>query len=104
MNTETFQGTVEVTKPIKKQKKKVASTSVTAFEGSAKQRATDCERIVIFVQQNPGSSREEIMNGTGIRLQSTTGNVSYLLKKGLIKERETKLQRGRHVGRLWPLP
>jgi len=103
MNTETFQEAVEAIKPIKKKKKKkIANTSVAAFEETAEQRVTDCERIVIFVKENPGSSREEVMNGTGIRLQSTTGNVSYLLKKGMIEQRETKLQRGRKVGQLWP--
>jgi predicted HTH transcriptional regulator len=102
MNTETFQEAVEAIKPIKKKKKQIANTSVTAFQNTAEQRVTDCKRIVIFVKENPGSSREEVTNGTGIRLQSTTGNVSNLLKKGLIEERETKLQRGRKVGQLWP--
>jgi predicted HTH transcriptional regulator len=102
MNTETFQEAVEEIQSLKKKKKQVADTSVAAFEETAKQRVTDCERIIIFVKQHPGSSREEVMNGTGIRLQSTTGNISHLVKRGLMEERETKLQRGRQVGRLWP--
>jgi hypothetical protein len=103
INTETFQDIVEAIKSVKKKKKKVASTSVAAFEDTAPQRVTGCKRIVIFVEHNPGSSREEVMKGTGIKLQTVTGNVTYLIKNRLIEQREVKLNdAGRKVGRLWP--
>lgn len=102
MNTETLQDAVEAIKSVKKKKKKVASTSVAAFKETAKQRVTDCERIVVFVKQNPGTSREEITSGTGIKLQTVTGNVTHLIKNRLIEQRPVKLNdAGRKVGQLW---
>ena len=102
MDTQTFTNAIETIKK-KKRKTNVSSTSVAAYEDTVKQRVTDCERIIIFIKGNPGSSREEVTNTTGIPLQSTTGNIWHLLKQGLIEERGTKLNRsGRNVGQLWP--
>jgi predicted HTH transcriptional regulator len=101
MNAQIFENAIESIKK-KKRKTHVSPTSVAAYESVRKQRVTDYERIVSFIKSNPGSSREEVTHGTGIQLQSVTGDVSHLLKKGLIEERDTKLQRGRKVGRLWP--
>ena len=95
----------------KKRKTKVASTSCTAYEEYkkneqqviAEKQPTDCERIVKFVKENPGCTRDEIAEGTRIKLQTVTGNVTQLVKKGLLEERGTTLNAsGRKVGRLWP--
>jgi hypothetical protein len=64
-------------------------TEKSAGTGSEEERATS-ER-----QLNHRANQQ-------VERQSVTGNISHLLKKGLIEERETKLQRGRKVGRLWP--
>jgi len=101
MDAQIFENTSETINK-KKRKAHVSSTSVAAYDATRAQRVTDCERIVLFIAGNPGSSREDVTHGTGIQLQSVTGNVSHLLKKGLIEERDTKLQCARKVGRLWP--
>jgi hypothetical protein len=101
MDTQIFANAIGAIKR-KKRKTQVSPTSVAAYQSVRRQRVTDCERIVSFIKNNPGSSREEVTHGTGIQLQSVTGDVSHLLKKGQIEERDTKLQRGRKVGRLWP--
>ena len=104
MDTQIFANAIETIKK-KKRKTNVSPTSIAAYESVRRRRVTDCERIVSFIKSNPGSSREEVTNTTGIPLQSTTGNISHLLKQGLVEERGTKLNRsGRNVGQLWPPP
>jgi DNA-binding MarR family transcriptional regulator len=103
MNTETFQEAVEAIKPIKKKKKNVASTSVAAFEETAGARVTEKQQIIAIIETHPGSTREQIAEGTGLKLQSVTGNVTLLVRNRLIEERGTTLNRsGRKVRKLWP--
>lgn len=103
MDTKTFQDTIEAIKAAKKKKKKVASTSVAAFQETAGARVTEKERIVAYIDKHPGCSREEIAEGTELKLQSVTGNVTHLLRGGQIKEEGVKLnETGRKVGKLWP--
>ena len=59
-------------------------------------------QIVKFIKENPGCTRDQIAEGTKIKLQTVTGNVSHLVKKGLIEEQGTTLNgSGRKVGKLW---
>jgi hypothetical protein len=96
----------------KKRKTKVAPTSVIAYgdykhneeQVIAEKRLTDKDRIVNFIKEYPGCTREQIAEGTGIKLQTVTGNVTQLIRKCRIKEGGTTLNRsGRKVGRLWPV-
>lgn len=99
MNTETFQDVVEV---IKKKKKKLNPVSVATLASTVKERATADERIMAFIRQNPGSTREEIVEGTGIKWQTVTGNIAHLIGNHLIEQCGTKPNKqGREVGRLW---
>jgi hypothetical protein len=105
MDTETFNttDTIEKAKPKKKQHKQVAQTSIDAFEATAEARVTEKQRIVDFIALHPGASREEIAEGTKMKLQSCTGNVTALVRNGQIQEESSKLNKGgRKVNRLWP--
>lgn len=42
------------------------------------------KKVLTWLQENPGSTRREIENGTGMLLQSVLGRVSELLDKKLI--------------------
>jgi DNA-binding MarR family transcriptional regulator len=87
----------------KKQKKQVADTSVAAFNETAMAHVTEKHRIIDFIAKHPGASREEIAEGTGMKLQSCTGNVTALVRNGHISEEGGKLNKGgRKVHRLWP--
>ena len=109
IDNETFKDMIDTIKR-KKRKTKVAPTSVDAYEEykaneqevMAEKQPTDCQQIVKFVKENPGCTRDQIAEGTKIKLQTVTGDVSHLVKKGLIEEQGTTLNgSGRKVGKLW---
>lgn len=111
MDNQTFTHVINTIKR-KKRKTEVAPTSVDAYEAYkhneeqviADKRLTHKDRIVEFIKENPGCTREQIAEGTGIKLQTVTGNVTQLLRKCRIEERGTTLNRsGRKVGQLWPV-
>ena|ERR1700686_2488737 len=89
---------------LQEKKHKVAQTSVDAYNETAGARVTEKERIITFIEHHPGSSRDEISEGTQLKLQSVTGNVTPLVRNGSIDERETKRNKaGRKVKQLWPV-
>jgi len=105
MTDKDFEVAIDTIKTAKKKKRKVANTSVVAFQETAGARVTEAQRIIDFIGGAPGCSREEISEGTGVKLQSVTGNVTPLVRNGRIKEDGVKLSRtGRKVGQLWLPP
>ncbi len=53
---------------------------------------TQKEKVKDFVKRNPGSSRQEIADGTGITLQAVCARVATLLQeKNIVEDEETKI-------------
>jgi hypothetical protein len=101
MDNQAFAEMIETIK--KKKKKKVAATSVAAYKETEGARVSEKKRITAFIEKHPGCSRDDIVEGTKIKLQSVTGNVTSLVKNGHIEEQGVKLNTaGNKVGRLWP--
>ena len=83
-------------------KKKVSPQSTAALASALKTMASAKQRILDFIDKHPGCSREEVTAGTGIKLQSVTGNMTHLIAQQSVVEDGTKLnETGRKVGRLW---
>ena len=71
--------------------------------GAAEPRShTQKERVFQFLVINPGSSRQEIADGTGITLQAVCARVASLLEDERVEEEEqTKMgDYGTHVKKL----
>lgn len=83
-------------------KKKVSPQSTAALASALKTMASAKQRILDFIDTHPGCSREEVNAGTGIKLQSVTGDMTHLIAQQSVVEDGTKLnETGRKVGRLW---
>lgn len=66
----------------------VAKTSIAAYWLLGSRAKTQRGRIVAYLVDNPGATRRQVANGTGIELGAVAGRMNALIKDGLVREVE----------------
>ena len=60
-------------------------------------------RVLKYVLDHPGVTRDDIAEATGIRLASVCGSANPLVKEGLLREDGADLKSGYPRSLLWPI-